>query len=90
MYNKVRAYKYLPENVLVKNGLKRKLMLYRYCFSILRQNMLSHHQNGQSRDIKIPRRSFENASQFKYLGTTVTNHYSIKKEIKRRLYSGSS
>jgi hypothetical protein len=28
---------------------------------------------GQNRDIKIANRSFENVSQFKYLGTTVTN-----------------
>jgi hypothetical protein len=35
---------------------------------------LSHHQNaGQNRDIKIANRSFENVSQFKYLGMTVTN-----------------
>jgi hypothetical protein len=36
--------------------------------------LLSRHQNvGQNRDIKIANRSFENVSQFKYLGTTVTN-----------------
>jgi MFS superfamily sulfate permease-like transporter len=36
--------------------------------------LLSRHQNaGQNRDIKIAKRSFENVSQFKYLGTTVTN-----------------
>jgi hypothetical protein len=36
--------------------------------------MLSHHQNvGQNRDIKTANRLFENVSQFKYLGTTVTN-----------------
>jgi hypothetical protein len=35
--------------------------------------LLSRHQNvGQNRDIKIAKRSFENVSQFKYLGTTVT------------------
>jgi hypothetical protein len=34
--------------------------------------LLSRHQNvGQNRDIKIANRSFENASQFKYLGMTV-------------------
>jgi hypothetical protein len=33
--------------------------------------LLSRHQNeGQNRDIKIANNSFENASQFKYLGTT--------------------
>jgi hypothetical protein len=36
--------------------------------------LLSHHQNaGQNGDIKIANRSFENVSQFKYLGTTVSN-----------------
>jgi hypothetical protein len=51
--------------------------------------LLSHHQNaGQNRDIKIANRSFENVSQFEYLGTTVTNQNLIQKEIKRRLNSG--
>jgi hypothetical protein len=36
--------------------------------------LLSRHQNvGQNRDIKIGNRQFENESQLKYLGTTVTN-----------------
>jgi hypothetical protein len=36
--------------------------------------LLTRHQNaGQNRDIKIAKRLFENVSQFKYLGTTVTN-----------------
>jgi hypothetical protein len=36
--------------------------------------LLSRHQNvGQNWDIKIANRSFENVSQFKYLGTAVTN-----------------
>jgi hypothetical protein len=36
--------------------------------------LVSRDQNaGQSREIKIGNRSFENVSQFKYLGTTVTN-----------------
>jgi hypothetical protein len=36
--------------------------------------LLSHYQNvGQNRNIKVANRSFENVSQFKYLGTTVTN-----------------
>jgi hypothetical protein len=36
--------------------------------------LLSHHQNAdQSRDIEIANRSFENGSQFRYLGTTVAN-----------------
>jgi hypothetical protein len=51
--------------------------------------MLSCHQNvGQNRDIKIANRSFENVSQFKYLGTTVTYQNLIQEEIKRRMNSG--
>jgi hypothetical protein len=44
--------------------------------------LLSHQQNvGQNRDIKIANRSFENVSQLKYLGTTVTNQNLIQEEI---------
>jgi hypothetical protein len=44
--------------------------------------MLLTHQNAdQNRDIKIGNRSFENVSQFKYLGTTVTNQNLIQEEI---------
>jgi hypothetical protein len=36
--------------------------------------LLSRQQNvGQNRDIEIANRSFENVSQFRYLGMTVTN-----------------
>jgi hypothetical protein len=36
--------------------------------------LVSQDQNaGQNREIKIGNRSFENVSQFKYLGMTVTN-----------------
>jgi hypothetical protein len=42
---------------------------------------------GQIRDIKTGNRLFENVSQFKYLGTTVTNQNLIQEEIKRRLNS---
>jgi hypothetical protein len=53
--------------------------------------LLSRHQNvGQNRDIKIANRSFENVSQFKYLGTTLTNQNLIEEEIKRRLNSGNA
>jgi hypothetical protein len=53
--------------------------------------LLSRHQNlVQNRDIKIANRSFENMSQLKYLGTTVTNQNLIQEEIKRRLTSGNA
>jgi hypothetical protein len=53
--------------------------------------LLSHHQNvGQSRVIKIADRSFENLSQFKCLGTIVTNQNLIQEEIKRSLNSGNA
>jgi hypothetical protein len=53
--------------------------------------LLSRHQNvGQNRDVKIANRSFENVSQFKYLGTTVTNKNLIQEEIKRRLNSSNA
>jgi ABC-type siderophore export system fused ATPase/permease subunit len=45
---------------------------------------------GQNREIKIGNRSFENVSQFKYLGTTVTNQHLIQEKIKRRLNSGNA
>jgi hypothetical protein len=41
---------------------------------IIRKSQMSRHQNaGQNWGIKIAIRSFENVSQFKYFGTTVTN-----------------
>jgi hypothetical protein len=50
--------------------------------------LLSRQQNvGKNGDIKIVNRSFENVSQFKYLGTTVANQNLIQEEIKRRLNS---
>jgi hypothetical protein len=53
--------------------------------------LLSRHQNvGQNRDVKIANRSVENVSQFKYLGTTVTNQNLIQEESKRSLNSGNA
>jgi hypothetical protein len=53
--------------------------------------LLSRHQNvGQNWDIKIANRWFENVSQLKYLGTTVTIQNLTQEEIKRRLNSGNA
>jgi hypothetical protein len=53
--------------------------------------LLSRHQSvGQNRDIKIANRSFENVSQFKYLGMTLTIQNLIQEDIKRRLNSGNA
>jgi hypothetical protein len=53
--------------------------------------LVSRGQNaGQNRDIKIGNGSFENVSQFKYLGMTVTNQNLILEESKRRLNSGNA
>jgi hypothetical protein len=67
-------------------GLKINVEKTKYMF-------LSRHQNvGQNRDIKvkIANRSFENVSQYKYLGTTVTNQNLIQEEVNRRLNSVSA
>jgi hypothetical protein len=48
-------------------GLERNVLKTKYMF-------LSRHKNaGQSRDRKIGNKWFENVSQFRYFGTTVTN-----------------
>jgi hypothetical protein len=50
--------------------------------------LVSRDQNaGQNREIKKGNRSFENVSQFKYLGTTAAYQNLIQEEIKRRLNS---
>jgi hypothetical protein len=53
--------------------------------------LLSHHQNvSRNGDIKKATSLFENVSQFKYLGTTVTNQNLIQEKIRRRLNSGNA
>jgi hypothetical protein len=52
--------------------------------------LVSSDQNAdQNQEIKIGNRPFENVSQFKYLGMTITNQSLIQEEIKRRLNSGN-
>jgi hypothetical protein len=54
--------------------------------------LLSRQQNAGKNyeyDIKIPSRSFENATQLKYLDTRVTYQNLIEEEIKRKLNSGN-
>jgi hypothetical protein len=44
--------------------------------------LLSHHQNaGQNHNIKMANRSFENVTQLKHFGMTVTNQNFIQEEI---------
>jgi ribosomal protein S2 len=51
---------------------------------------LTRHQNaGESLDIKIANRCFENVAHFRYLGTTITNINPIQEEIKRMLNLGN-
>jgi peptide methionine sulfoxide reductase MsrB len=48
--------------------------------------LLSRHQNaGQNHDIKTGNKCFQNVTQFRYLGTTITNQNVIQEEIKRRV-----
>jgi hypothetical protein len=67
-----------------EDGLKINVEKTKYMLKSRYQNV------GQNWDIKIANRSFENVSQFKYLGTTVTNQNLIQEEIKRRLNSGNA
>jgi hypothetical protein len=64
-------------NASKEGGLEINVDKTKYMLLYRQQNV------GQNRDIKIAKRSFENVSQFKYLGTTVTNQNLIQEEIKR-------
>jgi len=45
---------------------------------------------GRIDKIKTDNSSFERVEEFKYLGTTLTNHSSVQEEIKKRLMSGKA
>jgi hypothetical protein len=45
--------------------------------------LLSRHQNaGQNHDINMADIGLENVAQFRYLGTTITNHDLIQEQVK--------
>jgi hypothetical protein len=53
--------------------------------------LLSHPQNvGRNHDIKIANTLFENVTQFRYFGMTVTNENLIQEELKKRLTLGNA
>jgi hypothetical protein len=52
--------------------------------------LLSQQNAGQNGDIEIANRSFENVSQFKYLGTTLISQNLNQEENKRSLNSGNT
>jgi hypothetical protein len=53
--------------------------------------LLSLHQNsGQNHDIKMGKGYFESVTQFRYLGTIITNQNLIQEEINWRLNSGNA
>jgi hypothetical protein len=48
-----------------------------------------HEHEGESHEVKMENESFQNASEFEYVGITRTNGIPIHSEIKRRLNSGA-
>jgi hypothetical protein len=49
-----------------------------------------HPNSGQNRNISIANESFENVTEFKYLGTTLTNQNDMHDKIKSILNSGNA
>jgi hypothetical protein len=80
----------IKENTETLNYASKKVLL-EINIEKTKYMLLSHHQNvGQNQDINIANRSFDNVSQFKYLGMTVTNPNLIQEDIKRRLNSDNA
>jgi len=53
--------------------------------------VMSRDQNaGRIHNVRIDNSVLERVEEFKYLGTTLTNHNSIAEEIKSRLKSGNA
>jgi hypothetical protein len=52
--------------------------------------MLRDQNAGRSHNIKIGNSTFERAEEFKYLGTNLTNQYSIQEDTESRLKSGNA
>jgi hypothetical protein len=51
--------------------------------------LLSRHQNaGQSHNIKIANKCFENVAKFRYLGTTITIQNLLQEEITEEIEFG--
>jgi len=65
-------------------GLEANADKTKYMFMYRDQNA------GRSHNMKIDNSSFERVEQFKHLGTTLTQQYSIQEEIKSRLNSGNA
>jgi hypothetical protein len=51
---------------------------------------MSREKAGQKNGMKIANRSFEGVSEFKYLGTTLTDQNCMQEKIKSRLNSGNA
>jgi hypothetical protein len=73
----------------IELGFKYKFYILMYSNIEGMQYFFDKYILRQNYDIKIANRYFENVTQFRYLGTTITNQNLIQEEIKRRLNSGN-
>jgi hypothetical protein len=93
MYSSIHTY--ISPNTTFEYSCLDRAFIYTFLnlnqYTKTKYMLLSRHQNaGQNHDIKIGNRYFENLAQFRYSGTTITNHNLIQEEIKRRLNSGNA